>query len=316
MKLLSSPLFALAATLSLPLPAMAAQGVVSPTRVRVLSAEEAEILSHLSIVYLDDGQGGTVKTLDISGINVRIHNGLGATNGYPRDPESIDPAETHTNGLGNLIVGYNELGNHYGDDRTGSHNIVLGRSASFSSFGGLVGGSENTSSGPFGTVSGGDRNRASGAYSAISGGKYGEAIGISSSVGGGWSNATSGYCASATGGTAALVSGDFASISGGHGGQASGTVSSISGGTYNIAVGYSASISGGYNNVAGTPGLTGVHDASVSGGMFNQALGQASSISGGQNNVASGGASSVSGGSGRASTSSFNWAAGSLSETN
>src|SRR5439155_451995 len=46
----------------------------------------------------------------ITGTNLNIRNGLGATNGNPADPASLDPASTHVNGKGNLIVGYNEFG--------------------------------------------------------------------------------------------------------------------------------------------------------------------------------------------------------------
>ena len=77
----------------------------------LLTADQAEFLSHVTMVDLPDGQGGFVRTARISGINVQIVNGLDATNGYPTDPDSIDPLGTQTNGLGNLIVGYNELGN-------------------------------------------------------------------------------------------------------------------------------------------------------------------------------------------------------------
>src|SRR5262245_48136418 len=57
---------------------------------------------------------GGVNEVVITGANLRIVNGLGST-------------ET-TNGLGNLIIGYNELRNDPGsaDVRTGSHNIVTG----------------------------------------------------------------------------------------------------------------------------------------------------------------------------------------------
>ena len=81
-----------------------------PTR-QFLTPEQAEILSYQSIVYLDDGQGDTVKTLRIEGINVQVVNGEGTTN--------------TTNGLGNLIVGYNETGNVFGDDRTGAQLAKL-----------------------------------------------------------------------------------------------------------------------------------------------------------------------------------------------
>ena len=56
---------------------------------RTRTAEEEEILDHLSIVYLDDGQGGRVKTLRVSRINLQIVNGLGATNGNPGNSAAI-----------------------------------------------------------------------------------------------------------------------------------------------------------------------------------------------------------------------------------
>ena len=51
--------------------------------------------------------------LSISGANLHILSGSGATDGAK-------------NGLGNLILGYNESRNDGTDDRTGSHNIVVG----------------------------------------------------------------------------------------------------------------------------------------------------------------------------------------------
>jgi hypothetical protein len=65
--------------------------------------------------------------LTITGANLRIVNGLGATG--------------TTNGLGNLIVGYNEPRTHppgIPNTRTGSHNVVVGMAHNFSSFGGWL----------------------------------------------------------------------------------------------------------------------------------------------------------------------------------
>ena len=56
-----------------------------------------------------DGMGGFVRTAQISGINVQIVNGLGATNEYPDDPNDFF-INSVTNGVGNLIVGY---GSHW-----------------------------------------------------------------------------------------------------------------------------------------------------------------------------------------------------------
>jgi hypothetical protein len=104
----------------------------------------------------------------ITGANLRIVNGLGATD--------------TTNGVGNLIVGYNEerqaIPTCTGrptqppctNTRTGSHNVVVGWGLNFSSFGGLVNGELNEISGRFSSVSGGENNIASGNHSSVSGG--------------------------------------------------------------------------------------------------------------------------------------------------
>ncbi len=169
-----------------------------------ITPEQQEILNHMSIVYLNDGFGGQCKTIRISGVNVQIVNGLGAT-------------ET-ANCLGNLIVGYNELGNTFGDDRTGSHNVIAGSRNSYSSYGGLVAAQENTISGAYSSVTGGAGNRAIGELSivcgggndpvtdfeegnvawgrlsAVSGGQLNVADHEASTVSGGCSNATSIAC--------------------------------------------------------------------------------------------------------------------------
>ncbi len=150
--------------------------------------------------------------------HVQIVNGLGATNGFPDIPNSVDPAQTTTNGLGNLIVGYNEervlrpgcVQNparfHCQDLRTGSHNIVDGALNNYTSFGGLVVGNLNTISGPYSSVSGGRNNRASGLSSSVSGGTSHTASGGGSSVSGG------GGLLDGQGNTA---EGDFSTVSGG-----------------------------------------------------------------------------------------------------
>lgn len=63
---------------------------------------------------------------------VELVNGLGSTGCGPED----EPIPDCPNGLGNLIVGYNE--SRGGSDiRTGSHNVVMGQGNNFSRFGGL-----------------------------------------------------------------------------------------------------------------------------------------------------------------------------------
>src|SRR5262249_40950663 len=67
--------------------------------------------------------------------------------------------DAQVNGLGNLIVGYDEAGS---GPRTGSPNPVVGPFHAYSSNGGLVAGSENSVPGAYAPVSGGERNTASG----------------------------------------------------------------------------------------------------------------------------------------------------------
>jgi hypothetical protein len=94
------------------------------------------------------------------GCNIHIRSGAGAT-------------DAAVNGLGNLILGYNEAAP--GDLRTGSHNLVIGRDHSYSSFGGIVAGDNNAISGQNASVTGGSHNVASGSRSSISGGQFNSA---------------------------------------------------------------------------------------------------------------------------------------------
>ncbi|MDG2147973.1 MAG: hypothetical protein P8N09_00455 [Planctomycetota bacterium] len=264
----------------------------SPTQI-IRGLTSADTLDYMSLVNLDDGQGGTVTTIRIEGANLQIVNGSHSTGG------AVD-------GLGNLIVGYNELGNLDGDDRTGSHNIVTGQKNSFPSYGGLVAGASNTVSGRWSSVSGGTANTANGRYSSISGGLYNTASGDVASVSGGYYNTASGLYSSVSGGLSNTASGFFSSVSGGGDNTAYGNFSSVSGGGENFAYGNYSSVSGGTGNYAsGTTSsisggrdntTSGAYSASISGGLGNTASGNYSSVSGGRGNTASQINSSVSGG--------------------
>src|SRR5262249_55583938 len=172
---------------------------------------------------------GGPNEIVITGANLRIVNGLGST-------------ET-TNGLGNLIIGYNELRNDPGsadvrtgyleallapdllfgahnwaaDVRTGSHHIVTGSQNNFSSYGGLVVGFFNEVSGAFASVKGGAFNIASGELASVSGGNGNVGEGGGSSISGGQVNRASGVLASVSGGGQNRASGNFSSVSGGGG---------------------------------------------------------------------------------------------------
>ncbi len=217
-----------------------------------LTKQQNEILGHMSIVRLDDGQGGLRKTLRISGVNVQLVNGLGSTNGFPSDPTTTDIALTSTNGLGNLIIGYDDLPRNTALPlfRTGSHNLVVGFGHNYSGYGGQVVAYENTIGAAYSVVSGGGANRATAELASVSGGVSNVAAGVDSSVSGGLSNQATGFVASVTGGTQNVASGKFSVVSGGQSNLAGGDSSAVSGGGFGAANGFISTVGGGSSRAA------------------------------------------------------------------
>jgi hypothetical protein len=160
----------------------------------------------------------TAKTTTFSGCNLYLNNGLGATNGEPGNP--FDTNAPVVNGLGNLIIGYNESRALYAvgepDVRTGSHNLIVGDGNNYASYGGIVGGRFNATQAPYASVSGGRSNTASGVDSSVSGGLANTASYIVSTISGGDGNTASGLASSVSGGAFNSASGDWSSILGGN----------------------------------------------------------------------------------------------------
>jgi hypothetical protein len=234
------------------------------------------------------------------GCNVHVRSGSGATDGDTGAGVSV-------NGLGNLIVGYDESNGI--NDKSGSHNLVVGERHSYKSYAGFVAGENNEVSGDYSSVSGGYGNTASGNGSSVSSGLRNTASGPWSSVTGGKDNSASGNYSSVSGGDFNSASGNYSSVSGGYFNSASDTWSWVSGGYLNSGSGLYSSVSGGSENTASG------NYSSVSGGYFNTASGHWSSVTGGKINTASGHVSSVSGGNSRAAPDQWDWVAGSLFET-
>ena len=118
--------------------------------VTALQAQVTELqllLQHFSRVGND---------IAINGANLWITNGLGTT--------------AVVNGLGNLIIGYNESRTPAPDVRNGSHNLVVGDKQNYGSYGGMLAGYTNSVLAPYAAVSGGENNTASGLNSSVSGG--------------------------------------------------------------------------------------------------------------------------------------------------
>lgn len=238
-----------------------------------------------NLQYIMDANG--YPTAQFTGVNVQVINGI--DQGTP-------------NGTGNLIVGYNQPdlfnglvfcsdGNYTDktrcenagelwsrDQKTGSHNIVVGNHNNYTQTGGIVAGFRNAINNTYAAVLGGRQNHAQGAYSVVSAGRMNSALGDDSSVSAGTGNS---------------ATGPSSTVSGGQGNNAAGSFSSVSGGARNTASGSSSA---------------------VSGGAQNRASGSNSTVSGGESNSASGSNSTVSGGSGRTVTGDRDWAGGGLFE--
>lgn len=258
-------------------------------------------LAHLSVDNSTTLNGLAPPHVIFTGANVHIQNGA---------------AQTDTNnGLGNLIIGYNE--DTFGtkaDWRYGSHNLVVGPEHWYQSYGGLVagydndlraayasatGGRNNYANAPYGSVSGGYGNVASGSHASVSGGYVNEASGDYSSISGGRSNDATNTYASVSGGYQNVASGAYASVSGGYSNEAGTGYASVTGGYGNLASGNYASVSGGYANTA-----SGSY-SSVSGGAENSASGESASVSGGASNQSSGWRASIPGGYSKAGNASY-----------
>ncbi len=211
--------------------------------------------------------------LHFTGMNVRIESGSGATNGDTGSGGRI------VNGLGNLIVGYDEPNPLFPPNKTGSHNLIVGSGHNYTSYGGFAAGENNQLLNIYASACGGHRHTVEGRWGSVTGG---------------WFN---------------TASGDSSTVSGGHFNEASGTHSIVSGGQQNTASGLSSSVSGGWSNQATA------FASSISGGLEGIASGFYSSVTGGEENTASGSRSTVSGGLNRSSVGLYDWRAGGLFET-
>jgi hypothetical protein len=179
---------------------------------------KSEVKALLKYTKVEESGVGGKPTVQFSGANVQVVNGLGVT--------------AFTNGEGNLVVGYDENpGTERGKPgvQTGSHNLILGEEQEFTSYGGLLAGFKNTVTTPDGSVSGGNGNTASAAYASVSGGSANTASGFESSISGGGGGKASGIVASISGGVENVASGVHASVSGGQLNKATADNSSIFG---------------------------------------------------------------------------------------
>jgi hypothetical protein len=173
---------------------------------------KSEVKALLKYTKVEESGVGGKPTVQFSGTNVQVVNGLGQTNVF--------------NGEGNLVIGYDEntlLFRGKPAIQTGSHNLILGEDQEYTSEGGILAGSGNSTTGFSASVTGGFGNTASGAEASVSGGENNIASQIDASVSGGAHNKASALWAWIGGGSANQVfsnakageEGRFGSIFGG-----------------------------------------------------------------------------------------------------
>jgi hypothetical protein len=156
-----------------------------------LQSQVGDLEDTLSKVSYDPTGHNGKPTVRIDGANLQIVDGSGDTPGT-------------TNGLGNVFIGY---GFRSTDDvQTGSHNLVLGSSQTFTSYGGLLVGTNNSATSDNVALFG-FGNAARAAYSSVTGGRSNTASAFFSSVSGGQSNTASGTASSILGGSGHTVAG-------------------------------------------------------------------------------------------------------------
>ncbi len=142
-------------------------------RVAELEAQVEELSAILEFVHVEteaiNGLAGPHWIIE--GANVHVQSGLGSTY-HELCPPDHPRSCLVRNGLGNLIVGYNEVPPSPSRPhiRAGMHNLVVGPEHVYNGNGGFIAGRNNEASALGASVSGGFRNVASGESSSVSGG--------------------------------------------------------------------------------------------------------------------------------------------------
>lgn len=223
----------------------ALEQTITALQARIAALESNSVLALDGVLTLvNDPYNESRLTARFTGVNVQV---VSADVPY------------QTNGLGNLIIGFNNVTNsrvfcsdgQYTDSvncignlhtwganqRSGSHNLIVGNGNSYTNVGSIIAGLWNINTGVYNSVLGGTNNMTIGNQSAILGGSRNESFGSSSTVSGGDTNATFGTFSSVIGGSGNTASGSRSTVSGGSQNEASGEYSTVSGGNNRTAAG-------------------------------------------------------------------------------
>ncbi|KAJ3145487.1 hypothetical protein HDU86_000900 [Geranomyces michiganensis] len=119
-----------------------------------LSARISKLEALLNGVTRSPNIGGTGSDLIFNGLNVVVNNGA-------NDPRV-------TNGLGNVVIGYNNI--NVASSVSGSHNIVIGMENKYTGYSNLVSGAGSIASGNVGAILGGQFNEMGVNFGVMAGG--------------------------------------------------------------------------------------------------------------------------------------------------
>ncbi|HNC99147.1 MAG TPA: hypothetical protein PKW90_23635, partial [Myxococcota bacterium] len=127
-----------------------------------LQSDLATLKPLATYVHVDESDP-QLPAVKFVGVNVYVQSGSGSTWGNTEGNATV-------NGLGNLIVGYDEDSDTVDNEKSGSHNLIVGYGNEYTSFGGLVVGIHNSITGSYATALGGG-NTASGSNATVTGGE-------------------------------------------------------------------------------------------------------------------------------------------------
>ena len=242
------------------------QAQITALQSQVASLEASAVPGLGDYVSVDD----SAHTVLVSGANLQVHNGYGAN---------------WSNGLGNVIVGYNQLQAEQDpvDTRNGSHNMVIGNGHYYTGMHNLISGGTNRALGSGGVIFG-YNNKTWDNANVVLGGANNAAYGSACAILGGVLNITNGVENVVIGGQSNQTNGQKNVVLGGKENVASGWDGVIAGGDENSLIAGFGSIVGGQSNSIGTDS-TDTRFTAVVGGRFNVIqVGYANSIFGGINN--------------------------------
>jgi hypothetical protein len=198
-----------------------------------LEDHKDEANAFLSFVTVTDA--GDVA---FTGTNLHLRNGS--------DDSSV------ANGKGNLIIGYNGV-ETFAEERSGSHNLVIGDLHQYTATGGIVTGTGSMLLSDQSAIFGGESHTTTAIGSVIAGGANNQASMTGSAIIGGQFNTATGAWSSIVGGAHNLASGAKSAVFGGHTNTASAEQSVVLGGFTNRASGPHGTVLGGQENEADTP---------------------------------------------------------------